>query len=382
MMAHRLETRMGWVRALSYAERKARAQGKTDVADVYKKYHGMLAKKARRDLKLEREALTTKGHMDEARLLHAMRSTHAQRIDESIEATRKPDTTEEWSRSMNRSDIKGIDFFPIPMSTELKDNFEVNNQLMRSAWEDHYNIRLPPILKFVKTKSKGINYYAQHHTYIETDRKTGKLKILKDEIRFSIPAYKVLERGTLETIHDFQAFQSIAHELGHAYRGHILHTRFGEKPHPYLHSSGRIEEGSTDISATRFALHNFQMDSKMRKEIVDNISTFIAYKSEAEDVGDIALLMAEGDEKRAVEWIDQLRTEHHHNNFMVASFKETEAGRKRVKEGMEDWKLLNTITTRRYVERILMEEYNVKPTRNRKVSASRAKDNVYWMILV
>jgi hypothetical protein len=194
---------------------------------------------------------------------------------------------------MNRSDILGVDFFPVPLSSELKpkQNFDLNNQILKVSYEDHMNLQLDDSLTFVKGQGKGRAYLAQHDTKV--DEKTGET--IYNKVRYSIPAWKVIEKGEIESIQDFTVIKAMGHEIGHAARGEAIYREHKKSRHGYEDSSASIEEGSNEIAAWRFAFHSIQMPKQVRNELRANPD--YVYEWECRKVADLALLVNEGDEK-------------------------------------------------------------------------------------
>jgi hypothetical protein len=331
--------------------------------------------------------------MNKLRQVHARRSEHAQKIDESIEADTK-DQPERWMSKTNRSDITGVDYYPMPLSNTDKlktpegmrtlnkeeaelflkiqdrmkdtnfarkygymrvdwytdmdididreakikggkdsktlkslkrkgyveiekggyvrptakvksfDNYKINVDLYSRAYEDHFNTDLKD-LKFKKTTAKGYKAAA----YYRGDTHT---------IYFSKPIHKILSSGKIKSAYDFKKFETLTHEIGHGIhgkRGEMAGYRRGG----YRNTTRWLDEGSNSISSIRFCLHNIQIDRNLRKEILKNPDTvykYYSYKPYMEGTADLALLINKGDERKAVQWIDNLRTTPNHNKYV------------------------------------------------------------------
>ena len=364
--------------------------------------------------------------MSSLRALHELgRSLHAQRIDEALEATVKDDPSR-WVKAPNRSDITGIDYFPIPLSSvkyitprnlppltqrealqlwvmqkfysqhlgwklnlkrdidpnvrriikslarkgyvEIKengdiiikkkikkfDNYRFNVMMFTKGYEDHFNVDLGD-LKFRRTQAKGWRAYAYYRPS-------------KHTIYFSKPVHRVLSSGEVKTLHDFYALHTLAHELGHAIRGKRGTQGKFKRYIGYEGSVKWIDEGSNDISALRFVLHHVQIDPKLRREILHNPEKLLkglGYRKYIVGVADLSLLVNNGDEKKAIMWIEKLRGEPDHKKFIMESIKKNPS-----LKGV-DWDDI----TRSWDFRQALKSRGITPTEE------RTGDDRYWYIV-
>jgi len=248
--------------------------------------------------------------LEKARIIHELRTIHAQRIDNALEASKKPEVRD-WLKAPNRADIRGVDFFPVPLAQDmptLEGNFQVNNKLVKTAYEDYFGASLPDSLIF-----------RQATAYEDEPGTIAQFLPDKNEIIYCKDYIHILKNGKIESIKDFKSIESMAHEIGHALRGDKMEKAGLGTRHTYRNTESWIEEGSNEISAERFAINSFQIPENVRKGILADPFKQSTYQEYLVPVADMALLINDGDEHKAVRWIERLRTEPDHKKFIVES---------------------------------------------------------------
>jgi len=222
------------------------------------------------------------------REVHKQRSIHAQRTDEALAAplTRN---AKKWSKQPNRLDIQGIDFFPAPT---YPGNAEVNVKTLAYTAEQYYD---------VDTSDLRIKLYSDEKAYDEAygtrDASSRAYAFAVGKtVAFSPKATKVITRGKMESRSDFVGMKAVSHEIGHI----IGNTK------PY--TSKAFDEGSNELLATRFTLNTLQMKPELRKELRETLP--YSYYLETRYAGNIALLVNDGDEDKAIAWIKRFRSKN------------------------------------------------------------------------
>lgn len=375
------------VSLLTYAKKEAKKQKLKEQHRDISKTEAKLLFELRRDLR-GKNGWGGSG-AERSRFLHDMRTPHAQKIDESLEATEKHKPgSPEWEANMNRSDIKGVDFFPVPLSSELKgrDNYEINNKIVLAAYEDHVNHKFDDI-EFHKGQGKGIQYLAQHSSEV---KKGGTVR---NRINYSIPAWKIIESGKVDSTRDFNSIKAIAHELGHSARGDKLFGLSRSTRHAYHGSTQIFEEGSNEITAFRFTFHSLQIPRSIRSEIRQNPTSGLAYQRECQKVADLALLVNDGDERKAIIWIESMRTEPEHKVRIQQDLDKSKFFKTRMEMGKYPTSSKRTYT-REYdsdyllsdssTVQYILEKNGVTPTWHRRENAVRypGKQNKFWYLLM
>jgi hypothetical protein len=171
-------------------------------------------------------------------------------------------------------------------------DLEGNINIMARAMERYYGAKLP------KFKVYG------HGGEKEYDRAYGKPGASSSASAFVVPVYdeihlspevtKIVRRGEIKNKYDFYVLKGVAHELGHSMG----------KTKPATETA--FDEGSNEILATRFLFHNLRMPRRVREEVArEPLST---YTREVKYVGDIALMVNDGDPKRAINWLKKFKT--------------------------------------------------------------------------
>jgi len=224
--------------------------------------------------------------LEDVRGIHEARSKRAKSIDEALEA-RITNNYEKWAKAPNKWDIRGVDFFPSPT---LPGDFETNVKVLAYASEQYYNKDLSNI-KIYGYKSdkafeesygkKGISSYVYAFAKPE-----------ENAVHFSPTATRIIEEGKVTDIHSFRAMVAVSHEIGH-----LISHPVGNK---------YFDEGLNEMLAVRFTLNNLQMDRKLREKIRNN--PHYCYRDEVKYVGDIALLVNNFDEEKAMNWLLKLKT--------------------------------------------------------------------------
>lgn len=320
----------------------------------------------------EKVARLPDNSLEKARIVHELRTIHAQRIDNALESGNKPGV-EDWVKSPNRADIRGVDYFPVPLAQDmptLEDNFQVNNKLVKTAYEDYFGLELPDSVKFRQAKRHEeapgqIAYY------------TGK----DNEIVYGKDWVHILKNGKIESGADFKSIQAMAHEIGHAIRGNKMEKAGLGTRHPYYHSEAWIEEGSNEIAAERFSLNSFQIPDNVRRGILANPFKGTSYQEYQLPVADMSLLINDGDEHKAVKWIERLRTEPDHKKFIAESTRQSNF-LKPFKTNSDDDNY--SLLTKPYWVKSQLESKGVKDTMGRPfLSASDSYENSNaWFLLV
>jgi hypothetical protein len=380
--ADTLDERVRIANMVEYASKRAKRAKEFETAGMYYRANRRMLEKIRMEMRGSREDLYReykRKSLDQKRYLHSKRTTHAQTIDNALEARKKHSPeTDEWERDMNRSDIEGVDYFPIPLSSELgkKQNFELNNDLHKVEYEDYLDHRFDPDIKIKKTKGQGITYLARYDW-------------AKKELLYSIPVAETMEKGKIEDGDDFKHIASISHEYGHASRSESL-KKSVYPTNPYTNSSKVFEEGSNEITSWRFTFHKLQMPTEVREQVRNKPSYFLAYENESRRVADLALLINDGNEEKAVNWIKDMRTEPHHREKIKKDMQKSrfyksipEEARRGVYGDIVERDLNKFLGDPSYAEYVL-ERNDVVPTVKRS-SDTRKKPAVktkYWYLLV
>ena len=290
------------------------------------------------------------------REIEAKRSKRARAVDEALEAEEvSPGPL--WEAHPNKYDIRGVDYFPVPLSHRLKDNFDLNNQIIRKEYEDFLNVDLSNGRRKVGWKKNAELPPGAYAVYNPTFR----------TIYYSKDATKVLESGKIKDVADAYAIKTIAHEMGHAVR----HIETGVDP--YSLTSPMIEEGSNEILANRFTLNNIQLPKHVREHILRDPALFVAYQDYMSKVADLALLANNGDEHKAIEWIKKLRTTQDQLRFIWRSLR---------KRGVDPSSVMTGDgTVKREVIEIL-DNKGITPTEYRTYYADKGERSMFWYLYV
>jgi len=237
---------------------------------------------AQRKAALSKERITRK----DLRKIHRARSQHAQRVDEALVANQTEDL-EKWAKAPNRSDVLGVDYFPVPFTN----NFRFNTQAIGYAMEQYYGVSTEnvPVKQYytLEDYAKAYGGSGWRSAYAFHDPKD-------DSIHFSPQASKILTKGELENVDDFNAYSSIVHEYGHAI-GDVKDV-----------ATRSFDEGSNELMAHRFSLLSLQLEPSDRKYFYDK--SFHSYPDETRIAGAVALIANDYDEGEAIEWLKKLRS--------------------------------------------------------------------------
>ena len=219
---------------------------------------------------------------------HERRTKKAKETDEALEARLTRDA-EKWQKSPNKWDIYGVDFYPSPT---IRGDFKTNVKVLAYASEQYYNIDLS------KLKIEG---YRNEKAYDEAfGRKDASQSFYAfasgNTVAFSPKATRIIEKGKMETREDFHAMKTVSHEVGH-----IIGTT---KPF----TSSAFNEGSNEVLAVRFTLNSLQMNRDLRDKLRENPRP--SYYWETSYAANIALLVNDGNEDKAIEWLKKFRSKN------------------------------------------------------------------------
>ena len=280
----------------------------------------------------------------EALTQHDNRSLIARRTDEALEATKKVSPSE-WVNNKNNTDVEGIDFFALPLSSspDLALNYEANSKLVKYIMENKFNTKITAPVSYVPNKKTSLASYFPS----------------KNKITLSKGVYNALRNGKLDTATDYLNYHSLFHEY--------LHAIYGDRSvYPAW-----LEESAVEISSHRVGMHNIQLSQELRKKLYTDPLEFVTYQTHIHKLADIALLVNKGDKERAVEWIDDMHT---------------------AKEGMSAYvsnglsKLGYKLLSPTFVASDELKKLNITPTKDRDSVYPRHHKNLtesrYWYLYV
>jgi hypothetical protein len=224
--------------------------------------------------------------LQEAREIHERRSERAKALDELLEARITSDY-EKWAKAPNKWDIRGVDFFPAPT---MPGDLTTNVKILAYATEQYYNKDMSNV---------KIYAYESPESFDKAYGKEGASQSYyafanpsRGEVHFGPETSRLIRKGRLEDRSDFYAMSAVAHELGHLVGSTPTGTAF--------------DEGSNEILAVRFTLHNLQMPRELRKELLKDPPH--SYWRETRYAADTALLVNDGDKERAIDWLLRFKT--------------------------------------------------------------------------
>lgn len=249
------------------------------------------------------------------REIHALRGEKAVDMDDELYAT-PAETQDEWLRKPNRTDIRGIDEFPLAVQRDFAQNFpDYIDQL-----EEYYDTDVLPGTSYqIHRDRDSFNRASLRLNNMRLS--SGVLGFSHDkpdgtgEIHMDDATCDVFRKGVIKSPRDFLHFEVVFHELGHRIgpSGYNLgpHREIG-KNQEYFGTG--FDEGANEILAQRFILNNVRIDPKLRsnltatpaydEQLYEHIST---YEQQQRMVAKCALIASNGDEKKAIEWIEDLR---------------------------------------------------------------------------
>ena len=198
---------------------------------------------------------------------------------------------EKWSKHPDQYDVSGVDHFPVKtVPGDTHGNFSRFEERIEQFLDTKLVNR--PEYHFYESVGDFAKAYRSGMSSDEMHKAGIAGFVRNNEIHFGPEVTMVLKRGSVADKEDYIKFNTLTHETIH------LLGRWGDR-------GSWMSEGSTELLSTNWMINNVNMPASVREE--QREYPHPSYHDSVRAVGNMALIVNNGDPEKSLEWIKDIR---------------------------------------------------------------------------